>query len=161
MGGNGGRGQLKKLHLISKFFVETLHEPNQPCPWILLFQSIALIFKTLKISNLKVFLSPKILFLTIFFQTGQPQPLFSFIFVYSKYSTEKFTSQQESNSDHQSSRQGRWPLYHHHDPFLFLNFLKVFWKAPILLRSRSTFAMTNPIQSINCLQSKASFVRSV
>ena len=36
---------------------------------------------------------------------------FSFIFVFSKYSTLKFSSQLDSNSDHRSRREGHWPLY--------------------------------------------------
>ena len=41
--------------------------------------------------------------------------LFSFIFVFSyRTITEKFSSQRDSNTDFQSSRRERWPLYHHH-----------------------------------------------
>ena len=43
-----------------------------------------------------------------------PASFFIFVFSYSTI-TEKLSSQRDSNSDRQSSRQERWPLYHHHD----------------------------------------------
>ena len=45
---------------------------------------------------------------------GPTPASFSFIFVFSY----KFSSQQDSNSDRQSKRRGRWPLDHHHGPIV-------------------------------------------
>ena len=45
---------------------------------------------------------------------GQPQPLFLFLF--SSFHTESFSSQEDTNSDRQSRRQERWPPHHHNCP---------------------------------------------
>ena len=51
----------------------------------------------------------------LFLKMGQPRPLFG---LFSSFRTENLSSQYDSNSDHRSRRQERWPLDHHHGPNL-------------------------------------------